>query len=338
MRNGLLREWLIGERYLTAAVAHRIEEQPDARRRVVQHHAGNAIRKNRARVRRCEGHLAGNRSTTSSTSRISNGRSSRIPQWSRSCSGATTVRKAICRPRSTRRRTTTRARRARGVAGSRRAALHDPPRVGDRQHGIRQAEAGELNSRRSPAIRSCRALPRPHSNGCASSIGARPTTTCGPRYTLALDRNRGTVDVVFAVEEGQKSTIAGLKVQGNRKTSDRLVSEQLEIETGQPLDLAALGRSRRNLYDTGAFSMVDITRTPVAPEVAAPALPSAPGSEATATGASNDGEAPAEPVKPIQRRGQCARGAAVPAALRRILRHGARRRRHPRCLESQLAR
>src|SRR5204863_1067567 len=26
----------------------------------------------------------------------------------------------------------------------------------------------------------------------------------------------------------------------------------------------ALGRSRRNLYNTGAFSMVDITRTPVA--------------------------------------------------------------------------
>jgi outer membrane protein insertion porin family len=82
------------------------------------------------------------------------------------------------------------------------------------------------------------------------------------RYSLALDRTNGTVDVTFEIEERTKSVIAGLQVQGNRKTSDRLVTEQLEIQPEQPLDLAALGRSRRNLYNTGAFSMVDITRTP----------------------------------------------------------------------------
>jgi len=83
------------------------------------------------------------------------------------------------------------------------------------------------------------------------------------RYSLALDRTNGTVDITFEIEERAKSVIAGLQVQGNRKTSDRLVTEQLEIQPEQPLDLAALGRSRRNLYNTGAFSMVDITRTPI---------------------------------------------------------------------------
>jgi outer membrane protein assembly factor BamA len=39
-----------------------------------------------------------------------------------------------------------------------------------------------------------------------------------------------------------------------------LVREQLEIQAEQPLDISALARSRRNLYDTGAFSIVDITR------------------------------------------------------------------------------
>ena len=72
------------------------------------------------------------------------------------------------------------------------------------------------------------------------------------------------MDVALAVNEGPQSVIADLRVAGNQKTSDRLVREQLEIETAQPLDLSALGRSRRNLYDTGAFSMVDITREPVA--------------------------------------------------------------------------
>ena len=39
-------------------------------------------------------------------------------------------------------------------------------------------------------------------------------------------------------------------MQGNDKTSDRLVREQLELTPSEPLDLSALSRSRKNLYDT----------------------------------------------------------------------------------------
>jgi outer membrane protein assembly complex protein YaeT len=79
-------------------------------------------------------------------------------------------------------------------------------------------------------------------------------------YDLVLDRNSGRVDVRFSVSEGAQSVIAGITVQGNDKTSERLVREQLELQDAQPLDLGALARSRRNLYDTGAFSVVDIVR------------------------------------------------------------------------------
>ncbi len=83
-------------------------------------------------------------------------------------------------------------------------------------------------------------------------------------YALTLDRTAGTVAVTFDIDEGRQTVIADVRIAGNLKTSDRLVAEQLEIAAGEPLDLARLGRSRRNLYDTGAFSMVDITRDPVA--------------------------------------------------------------------------
>jgi outer membrane protein insertion porin family len=83
-------------------------------------------------------------------------------------------------------------------------------------------------------------------------------------HSLVLDRAAGRVAVHFDIDEGPKSVIADVRVAGNREASDRLVAEQLEIEAGQPLDLAVLGRSRRNLYETGAFSLVDITREPVA--------------------------------------------------------------------------
>ena len=81
-----------------------------------------------------------------------------------------------------------------------------------------------------------------------------------PDYQLALDREAGHVDVAFLIEEGPQSVIADVVVAGNDETSNRLVREQVELVEGQPLDLSLLARSRRNLYDTGAFSIVDVTR------------------------------------------------------------------------------
>jgi len=79
-------------------------------------------------------------------------------------------------------------------------------------------------------------------------------------YTLILDRNAAAVDIDVTIVEGQRSVVAEIAVDGNRKTSERLVRGQVELSPAQPLDLAVLARSRRNLYDTGAFSIVDITR------------------------------------------------------------------------------
>ena len=84
-------------------------------------------------------------------------------------------------------------------------------------------------------------------------------------YELVLDRTAGRVDVRFDVAEGAQSVVADIAIEGNETTSDRLVHEQLEMERAQPLDLGALARSRRNLYDTQAFSIVDIKREELVP-------------------------------------------------------------------------
>jgi outer membrane protein assembly factor BamA len=54
--------------------------------------------------------------------------------------------------------------------------------------------------------------------------------------------------------------ITDIAVEGNRRTTEDLVRGQIELSPSQALDLAALARSRRNLYDTGAFSIADVTR------------------------------------------------------------------------------
>jgi len=79
-------------------------------------------------------------------------------------------------------------------------------------------------------------------------------------YSLAIDRGEGQVDVAFTVMEGRQSVINDIRIAGNDRVSDHLINAQIQLMPGKPLDLSALARSRRNLYDTGAFSVIDIRR------------------------------------------------------------------------------
>jgi outer membrane protein assembly factor BamA len=79
-------------------------------------------------------------------------------------------------------------------------------------------------------------------------------------YALALDRGAGLVDVTFEITEGPQSLVGPIQVRGNRRLGEQLVRNQIELTPGQPLDLSALAKSRRNLYETGAFSLVDVDR------------------------------------------------------------------------------
>ncbi len=92
---------------------------------------------------------------------------------------------------------------------------------------------------------------------------------------MTVNEIEGRVDVAFTVAEGPQSVIAEIAVDGNQKISEHLVREQVELETSEPLDLGLLARSRRNLYDTGAFSIVDITREELTGDVPATTEPAA---------------------------------------------------------------
>src|SRR4029453_5966238 len=87
-------------------------------------------------------------------------------------------------------------------------------------------------------------------------------------YQVAVDRPQGVLDLHFNIEEGKRSVVAEIDVNGAQETTPHLVSSELEIQTGEPLDLSALSRSRKNLYSTRAFALVDITRNPLANEAA----------------------------------------------------------------------
>jgi outer membrane protein assembly complex protein YaeT len=82
-------------------------------------------------------------------------------------------------------------------------------------------------------------------------------------YDLVVDRPGGRAGVAFTIDEGRQAVVADIRITGNDETSERLVREQLVIEPQQPLNLRELSRSRKNLYDSGAYSMVDLSRETV---------------------------------------------------------------------------
>jgi outer membrane protein assembly factor BamA/autotransporter translocation and assembly factor TamB len=96
-------------------------------------------------------------------------------------------------------------------------------------------------------------------------------------YEIVQDQAAGAVDLSFTISEGRQSVIAGITIEGNDRVSNRLVTEQIQLATTEPLDLNALARSRRNLYDTGAFSVVDIRRHDLEGAAPAPDAPSTNG-------------------------------------------------------------
>ncbi len=79
-------------------------------------------------------------------------------------------------------------------------------------------------------------------------------------YDVDANRNTGETDVTISVREGRKSVVARVDVNGTERTSEPFVRREVELNEGETLDLAAVGRSRRSLYQTGAYSSVEILR------------------------------------------------------------------------------
>jgi outer membrane protein assembly factor BamA len=73
---------------------------------------------------------------------------------------------------------------------------------------------------------------------------------------------RGVARVLFEIDENQQGIIHRIEIAGNHATSDQLIRTQLRLEESDPLRFEQLSRSRKNLYDTGAFTLVDIEANP----------------------------------------------------------------------------
>src|SRR5204863_4469125 len=81
--------------------------------------------------------------------------------------------------------------------------------------------------------------------------------------------DRSEVDVAVTIEEGPQQRLRDVVTAGFARTRPELVSRQLKLEPGQPVNLAAWSSARRRVYETGAFRSIDIQPEPALPGDAA---------------------------------------------------------------------
>ena len=84
-------------------------------------------------------------------------------------------------------------------------------------------------------------------------------------YSVDRHPQQAKVDLNFKITEGPQSVVDSINVTGNDRTSQGLVRSQIELKAGDALDPQILSRSRRNLYATGAYSLIDLQRNPLDP-------------------------------------------------------------------------
>lgn len=86
--------------------------------------------------------------------------------------------------------------------------------------------------------------------------GTRGYARARVRPQLASDPERGTVDVVFVVAEGDLIRIGNIRIRGNTRTRDKVIRRELLIYPGDELNEVKARRSERRLMNLGFFSDV----------------------------------------------------------------------------------
>jgi len=81
-----------------------------------------------------------------------------------------------------------------------------------------------------------------------------------PRYTP--DRDKGVVDVTFAVREGPRVYVDRIDIVGNTQTLDYVIRREMSVVEGDAYNRALVDRSKRQIRALGYFKEVDIQEIP----------------------------------------------------------------------------
>ncbi|MBI2928157.1 MAG: outer membrane protein assembly factor BamA [Verrucomicrobia bacterium] len=87
--------------------------------------------------------------------------------------------------------------------------------------------------------------------------GARGYIDSQVRATKVPNTEKGTMDLTFVIEEGQKSYIEKIEIKGNVRTKDRVIRRELAVAPGETFDMVRVELSKLRLDGLNYFEKVD---------------------------------------------------------------------------------
>ncbi|MFH1158137.1 MAG: outer membrane protein assembly factor BamA [Pseudomonadota bacterium] len=80
----------------------------------------------------------------------------------------------------------------------------------------------------------------------------------------AVTRNRParTVDIVFTVNDGQKTFIENINISGNTRTLDEVIRREMKLVEGDPFNASRIRKSEQQIRDLGFFEKAEVRPRP----------------------------------------------------------------------------
>ena len=82
------------------------------------------------------------------------------------------------------------------------------------------------------------------------------------------DVDKGTMDVEFKMDAGQKTSVERIDIRGNIKTKDKVIRRELDISPGETFDMVRVKISQQRLEGLDYFDKVDMDPEPTDPPIA----------------------------------------------------------------------
>ena len=73
---------------------------------------------------------------------------------------------------------------------------------------------------------------------------------------------KGTIDLLYRINEGKKAFIEKIEIKGNTKTKDRVIRRELAVNPGEVFDMVRVRLSTNRLYGLNYFAKVDAQQEP----------------------------------------------------------------------------
>lgn len=79
---------------------------------------------------------------------------------------------------------------------------------------------------------------------------------------VTRNRQDHTVDIVFTVNEGQKTFVGDINISGNTRTLDEVIRREMTLMEGDPFNTDKLKKSEQRIKDLGFFEKVEVRPQP----------------------------------------------------------------------------